>query len=85
MTQQGRGRAQNIVCAPIRPTHLMPARIAFLALLLVLLLQAASAQAATYTFNPVADSYTRSDSAATNYGTASRVSARTSSAQTRHA
>ena len=85
MTQQGRGRAQNIVCATIRPTHLTPARIAFLALLLVLLLQAASAQAATYTFSPVADSYTRSDSAATNYGTASRVSARTSSYQTRHA
>ncbi len=82
MTQQGRGRPHALACAPMRPTQLLPVRLAFCALLLALVLPATS-HAATYTFTPVADGYTRSDAATNSYGSSSRISDRDATTQTR--
>ena len=85
MSQLGRGRAHAIACPPNRPLQTLPGRIAVLAVLLLSFLPAATSQAATYTFTAVADTYTRSDAASTNYGSNSRLSERYAKSQRRHA
>ena len=65
--------------------HSTFSRSLWIALLLVTasLTLPAAAEAATYTFTPVADGYTRSDAASTGYGTVNRISDRDSTKQQR--
>ncbi len=82
MSQQGCGRTHALACPPKRPIQLLPVRIAIVALLLSLTLPATT-YAATYTFTPVADAYTRSDSASSSYGASNRISDRDATSQRR--
>ncbi len=70
--------------ASTRRLQFLPIVLVIAALLLAALAAPAASSAATYTFTPVADSYTRSDNAAANYGTTSRMSVRNNDRQLRH-
>ncbi len=72
-----------VLCVPRNEFRATLARFAGSALaalaLLIALLAAAPASAATQSFSPVADTYTRSDQPSTNFGTSNRFSAQASS------
>ena len=84
MSQSGCGRVHAAVWPRHRPLQLLLLSVV-LSAVLATLSPPLAAHAATYTFTPVADAYTRSDAAATNFGVSRAVSARTSASQTRHA
>ncbi len=84
ISQHGCGRGRVVTFAANRRLQFLPIVIVIAALLLAALAAPAASSAATYTFTPVADSYTRSDDAAANYGTANRMSARNYWRQLRH-